>query len=134
MTSSVLSTLRNSALGLFAAWRLALARTAAKVSMRVPYFCMYSRPAPPKVRSAWAISLPTSLVRPRRIGKKRSRVGGRSSQWDFNGPACICSKPTASTQSAAPDSMALRARYRAVEPVEQLLLTLITGMPVMPTS
>ena len=34
----------------------------------------------------------------------------------------------------APESMACRARKRAVEPVEQLLLTLTTGMPVMPTS
>ncbi|MNY63668.1 hypothetical protein D3C86_2006630 [compost metagenome] len=75
-----------------------------------------------------------SAVRPRRIGRKRSRVGGRSSQWDFNAPACICSNPTANTQSAEPDSMAFRARYSAVEPVEQLLLTLTTGIPVMPTS
>jgi hypothetical protein len=28
----------------------------------------------------------------------------------------------------------LRARYSAVEPVEQLLLTLTTGMPVRPSS
>ncbi|MNV97310.1 hypothetical protein D3C71_1924150 [compost metagenome] len=36
MTSSVVTILRNSASGLLAAWRLALARTAAKVSMRQP--------------------------------------------------------------------------------------------------
>ncbi|MNZ39773.1 hypothetical protein D3C78_572720 [compost metagenome] len=39
-TSSVLTTLRNTASGLLAAWRLALARILAKVSSRVPYFCM----------------------------------------------------------------------------------------------
>jgi hypothetical protein len=33
-----------------------------------------------------------------------------------------------------PDSIAWRARYSAVEPVAQLLLTLKIGMPVMPTS
>ncbi|MNC74692.1 hypothetical protein D3C75_1260920 [compost metagenome] len=68
------------------------------------------------------------------MGMKRSRVTGRSSQCDFSAPACICSKPKASTQSAAPVSMARRARYSALEPVEQLLLTLTTGMPVIPTS
>ncbi|MNV45286.1 hypothetical protein D3C71_1370760 [compost metagenome] len=94
---------------------------------------MYSRPAPPKVRSA--CGMPSmSAVRPRSTGRKRSRVGGRSSQCDLSAPACICSKPRASTQSASPEAIALRARYSAVEPVEQLLLTLTTGMPVMPTS
>jgi hypothetical protein len=48
-------------------------------------------------------------------------------------PGCICSKPSASTHSAAPDCTAWRARNSADEPVEQLLLTLTTGMPVMPT-
>ena len=42
-------------------------------------------------------------------------------------------KASATTQSAAPDSMAWRARNSAVEPVEQLLLTLTIGIPVMPT-
>ncbi|MNI41386.1 hypothetical protein D3C73_956370 [compost metagenome] len=36
MTSSVVTTLRNSASGLLAAWRLALARIAAKASIEVP--------------------------------------------------------------------------------------------------
>ncbi|MNN37419.1 hypothetical protein D3C81_1513680 [compost metagenome] len=36
ITSSVVRTFLNSARGLFAAWRLALARMAANVSMRVP--------------------------------------------------------------------------------------------------
>ncbi|MNE61547.1 hypothetical protein D3C80_1567680 [compost metagenome] len=42
MTSSVLTTLRNIARGLLAAWRLALARMAAMVDSWVPYFCMCS--------------------------------------------------------------------------------------------
>jgi hypothetical protein len=49
-------------------------------------------------------------------------------------PGVICSKPSASAQSTAPLATAWRARNSAVEPVEQLLLTLTTGMPVMPTS
>ena len=49
-------------------------------------------------------------------------------------PGTICSKPTARAQSAAPLSTAWRARNSAVEPEEQLLLTLTTGIPVMPTS
>ncbi|MNJ71777.1 hypothetical protein D3C77_683580 [compost metagenome] len=61
ITSSVLTMFLNSANGLLAAWRLALARIAAKVSMRVPYFCMCSRPAPPKVFRARGRS--TSRVR-----------------------------------------------------------------------
>ena len=49
-------------------------------------------------------------------------------------PGIICSKPSASTHSAAPLATACRARNSAVEPVEQLLLTLTIGMPLMPTS
>ena len=43
------------------------------------------------------------------------------------------SKPSASAHSTAPDSTAWRARNSALEPVEQLLLTLTMGMPVTPT-
>jgi hypothetical protein len=49
-------------------------------------------------------------------------------------PGCIFSKPSAIVQSASPPLMARAARYSAVDPVEQLLLTLTTGMPVMPNS
>ncbi|MNR33154.1 hypothetical protein D3C85_1508040 [compost metagenome] len=122
----------NRANGLLAAWRLALARIAAKVSIVVPYFCMCSRPAPPKPRSACGISM--SEVRPNSTGRKRSRVGGRSSHGDLSAPACICSKPSASAQSTWPLSTAARARNRAVEPVEQLLFTLTIGIDVWPTS
>jgi hypothetical protein len=47
-------------------------------------------------------------------------------------PGNIFSKPTTSTQSAWPCAIMFRPMYKPVEPVEQLLLTLYTGMPVMP--
>ncbi len=49
-------------------------------------------------------------------------------------PGCIFSKPSAIAQSTMPPRMACAARKSAVEPVEQLLLTLTIGMPVMPSS
>ena len=68
--------------------------------------------------------------------RRSARTGcGRSFEQRLRArPGCICSKPSASTQSAAPLATAWRARNSAVEPVEQLLLTLTMGMPVMPTS
>ena len=48
ITSSTDSSLRSRASGLRDAWRLALARTLAKDSSGVPYFCMWLWPAPPK--------------------------------------------------------------------------------------
>ena len=48
-------------------------------------------------------------------------------------PFSIFSKPTAIAQSAMPPLTAWRARKSALEPVEQLLLTLTTGMPVRPS-
>ncbi|MNQ89578.1 hypothetical protein D3C85_1048900 [compost metagenome] len=131
ITSSVDTTLRNTASGLLAAWRLALARMAAKVSSLVPYFCMCARPAPANWRMADGISgWPTSSST---TWAARSSAGARSSQRDLSAPGFICSKPNASAQSTAPLCTAWRARYRADEPVAQLLLTLTTGMPVMPT-
>jgi hypothetical protein len=64
----------------------------------------------------------------------RPSGGSRSLNFAPSAPFSIFSKPSASTQSAAPFSMACRASHSAVEPVEQLLLTLITGMPVRPSS
>ena len=49
-------------------------------------------------------------------------------------PFCIRSKPSASTQSARPPLTSWRAMNSAVDPVEQLLLTFVTGMPVSPSS
>ena len=42
-------------------------------------------------------------------------------------------KPSARAQSTAPLSTAWRARNSAEDPVEQLLFTFTTGIPVMPT-
>ena len=57
----------------------------------------------------------------------------RSMNFAPSEPFSIFSKPSASAQSARPPLTAWRARYSAVEPVEQLLLTLTTGMPVRPS-
>jgi hypothetical protein len=64
---------------------------------------------------------------------KRPSGDGRSVQPSFSAPGTICSKPSASTQSAAPEATACRASHSAVLPVAQLLLTLTTGMPDSPT-
>ena len=64
---------------------------------------------------------------------KRVSGDGRSVQPSFSAPGTICSKPSASTQSTAPLATACRASHKAVEPVAQLLFTLTTGMPDMPT-
>ena len=45
-----------------------------------------------------------------------------------NEPRAIRSKPRAIAQSTIPDPTAIRACNKAVEPVEQLLLTLMTGI------
>ncbi|MCY1301177.1 hypothetical protein D9M70_507720 [compost metagenome] len=62
ITSSVVTTFLNTDSGLLAAWRLALARIAAKVSIFVPYFCMCSLPAPPKNFRASGISRPSGKI------------------------------------------------------------------------
>jgi len=49
-------------------------------------------------------------------------------------PDCIFSKPSTNTHSAFRDSMICFPKYNAVDPVEQLLLTLYTGIPVIPIS
>ena len=64
---------------------------------------------------------------------KSSNGVGRSGNFAVSAPGAICSKPAASAQSIAPPATAWRARYSAVEPVEQLLLTLKIGMPVIPS-
>lgn len=47
-------------------------------------------------------------------------------------PGAILSNPSASPQWIIPDFTMLLAWYKAVLPVEQLLLTLVIGIPVMP--
>jgi hypothetical protein len=49
-------------------------------------------------------------------------------------PVFIFSKPSAMAQSARPAPIARAVSHRAVEPVEQLLLTLVIGIPVSPSS
>ena len=56
----------------------------------------------------------------------------RSVYFTPSEPFSIFSKPTASAQSAMPPLTACRARKSADEPVEQLLFTFRTGMPVSP--
>jgi hypothetical protein len=74
--------------------------------------------------------MPTSASHSR---SKFSKGLGLSSNTVPSAPGFICSKPKASTQSAAPLAIAWRARNSAVDPVEQLLLTLKIGMPDMPS-
>jgi hypothetical protein len=62
-----------------------------------------------------------------------SSAGVRSVYFIPSEPFSIFSKPTARAQSTSPPWTARRARYRAEEPVEQLLLTLTIGMPVRPS-
>jgi hypothetical protein len=57
----------------------------------------------------------------------------RSVYFTPSEPFSIFSKPMAIAQSTTPPLTAWRARNRALEPVEQLLLTLMTGIPVRPS-
>ena len=104
----------------------------AKVSRLVPYFQRYSRPAPPNICAAggaW-VKPCTSFIT---IACFSSGLA-RSLNLLPSAPFSIFSKPTARTHSASPPSIAWRASMSAVEPVEQLLFTLNTGMPVRPIS
>jgi hypothetical protein len=97
----------------------------------VPYFFMCSRPAAPNIHGATGnanSSMAASALMWLPSGDSRSSAPPASA------PGCIFSKPRAITQSARPPRMLCAARYSAVEPVEQLLLTLTIGMPVMPSS
>src|ERR1041384_1125414 len=57
----------------------------------------------------------------------------RSVHLAESAPGSICSKPTTRTHSAMPPAIACAPSMRAELPVEQLLLTLNTGMPVRPS-
>jgi len=104
----------------------------AKCSAVVPYFSMCSRPALPKscgvggARAAYSRRLIITIMC-WSIGLVRSMNLAPSE------PFSIFSKPSASTQSEMPPCTNWRAMYSAVEPVAQLLLTLYTGTPVMPS-
>jgi hypothetical protein len=67
------------------------------------------------------------------LSSKRVKALGRSLHIEPSAPRIIGSKPRATTQSAAPVSIASRAKNSADEPVEQLLLTLRIGIPVCPS-
>eukprot|EP01137_Pigoraptor_chileana_P036256 Opistho-2@31508 len=104
----------------------------AKCRAVVPYFSICSRPALPNICGAMgAGAMPlTSDMRPTcfSIGLQRSLNFAPSD------PRSIFSKPRAMAHSHAPPATKLRARKRAVDPVEQLLFTLYIGIPVMPSS
>ena len=93
---------------------------------------MWSRPALPNICGA------NGLVSGSRIWNMRcmclSSAGVRSVYFIPSEPRSIFSKPIASAQLARPPLIALRASSNALEPVEQLLLTFSTGMPVRPSS
>ncbi len=132
MISSTDSTSLNSAYGLLAACLRAFSEILAKVSRLVPCFHRYSRPAPPNICAAggaWPKPC-TSFMTPTNLSSGLVR----SVHLADSAPASICSKPTTSTHSTRPPATAWAPSMRAELPVEQLLLTLKTGMPVRPTS
>ena len=131
-TSCSLTSLRNSASGLFDGVAAGLGADAGEgVQRRAVLF---------HVRQAGAAEV---AQRQRDLGLADQAVGdgveiveGRRTVGEHATPArrgSSARSPSTSTQSAAPLCTAWRARYSAVEPVEQLLLTLTIGMPVMPT-
>jgi hypothetical protein len=131
MISSTESTSLNSAYGFFdACWR-AFAEIFANVSFFVPYFQRYSRPAPPNICAAGGAELKpcSSFITLTNL----SSGFARSFHLAESAPASICSKPTTSTHSAMPPATACAPSISAELPVEQLLLTLNTGMPVRPS-
>ena len=131
MISSTESTSLNSAYGFFDACLRAFSLIFANVSFFVPYFQRYSRPAPPKNCAAGGAELkPCSAF----ITSTNLSSGfARSVHFAWSAPASICSKPTTSTASAMPPAIACAPSISAELPVEQLLLTLKTGMPVWPS-
>ena len=78
----------------------------------VPYFSAYSAPAPPNICAASGASSLEALRRVGHLVEAVERVRAVVPLWP-SAPFSICSKPSASTHSAAPPSMACRARYSA---------------------
>ena len=98
----------------------------------VPYVSMCSRAAFPKscavggaATNSWVSSM---------RAKWRMFGFSRSSNIPPRDPRVIFSKPMARATSLSPPSIHCFASMSAVEPVEQLLLTLKTGIPVRPSS
>ena len=92
---------------------------------------MWSRPALPNICGAGG-DCSGSRISNIRIACLSSALV-RSVYLTPSEPGSIFSKPTASVQSARPPLTAWRARNSAEDPVEQLLLTLTTGIPVSPS-
>ena len=92
---------------------------------------MWSRPALPNICGANGDSSGGRSANMRVMCL--SRAGVRSVYFIPSDPFSIFSKPTASAQSASPPLTTWRARNRADEPVEQLLFTFRTGIPVSPS-
>ena len=92
---------------------------------------MWSRPALPNICGAKGDSSGARISNMRIMCL--SIAGVRSVYFIPSEPFSIFSKPIASAQSTRPPLTAWRARKSAEEPVEQLLLTLTTGMPVRPS-
>jgi len=91
----------------------------------------YSRPAPPNICAAGGAELKpcSSFITLTNL----SSGFARSVHLAWSAPASICSKPTTITHSAMPPATACAPSISAELPVEQLLLTLKTGMPVWPS-
>ena len=128
------TTLRNSASGLLAAWRLALARIAAKVSMlacrTLHVLAAGAAEGAQRLRHVGHVGRQVDAAP---AGSVRASADGRPSATSARRPASARS-PGPARSRHRPLATAWRARNSAVEPVEQLLLTLTIGMPVMPTS
>ena len=92
---------------------------------------MCSRPAFPNICGAKGDSSGERISNMRAMCL--SIAGVRSVYFMPSEPRSIFSKPTASAQSTRPPLIAWRARKSALDPVEQLLFTLTTGMPVSPS-
>ena len=121
----------NSAYGFFDACLRAFSAIFANVSFFVPCFQRYSRPAPPNICAAGgADEKPCSSFN---TLTNLSSGFPRTVHYAWSAPASICSKPTTSTHSATPPATACAPSMSAELPVEQLLLTLNTGMPVRPS-
>ena len=91
---------------------------------------MWSRPALPNICGANGDSSGSRTSNMRIMCLSIGLV--RSVYLTPSEPFSIFSKPSARATSLSPPLTARRAMYRAEEPVEQLLLTLTTGIPERP--
>jgi hypothetical protein len=92
---------------------------------------MCSRPALPNIWGAGGEASGSRVVNIAAACLSRAFV--RSVYFTPSEPFSIFSNPIASAQSTSPPLTAWRARNSAELPVEQLLFTFMTGMPVRPS-